>query len=465
MNSKQDSNIIIRFFSSIKLTIFLLIILAAVSIIGTVIPQQEGALKYAMRLDPQVFQVFKTLNLFDLYHSLWFRLILGCLLLNLVICSIDRFPATWKRFSHIPKADRDKPFEDISNQQTLVLSSDLTRVSDRVEQFMRSHYKNIIQKERDTLCSFFVQKGRFSHFGVYLVHLSVILILLGALAGSFFGFEAYVNIVEGDKTSTVNRRGEKQKIDLGFDVRCDKFTVDFYKNGQPREYKSELTFLVNGEVKKKGSLLVNHPLQFMGITFYQSRYGTIPGNKVALEILQHEDKNNPVKLEIKPEESIQLPGNDGSFRLVDLNEDLVGIGPAVLISVQPTQGQEKRFWIFKNTNMAKKRLPQPMLRSQKFNPSAFSPYTFILENLESSYYTGLQVNKDPGVLIVWLGFFMMMSGLFITFFTSHRKIWVRVESHKQKVKLSVAGTANKNPVGLQRELERLTRNFAKQFNQ
>ena len=89
------------------------------------------------------------------------------------------------------------------------------------------------------------------------------------------------------------------------------------------------------------------------------------------------------------------------------------------------------------------------------NPSAFKPYTFYLEDLESKFYTGLQVNRDPGVSIVWIGCFLMIGGFFVTFFMSHRRIWVRVSSEKQGSTISIAGTSNKNPVGLQRELSHL----------
>ena len=67
-----------------------------------------------------------------------------------------------------------------------------------------------------------------------------------------------------------------------------------------------------------------------------------------------------------------------------------------------------------------------MLASPKFNPSVFKPYTFSLIGLQTRYYTGLQANRDPGVSIVWAGCFMMIAGLFVSFFLSHKRIWVRI---------------------------------------
>ena len=81
-------------FSSIKLTLFLLIILAFTSIFGTVIPQQEGALELAEKLSPGLVRFLSSLQLFDMYHSLWFRLIIGALAVNLIVCSLDRPPSS-----------------------------------------------------------------------------------------------------------------------------------------------------------------------------------------------------------------------------------------------------------------------------------------------------------------------------------------------------------------------------------
>jgi cytochrome c biogenesis protein len=105
--------------------------------------------------------------------------------------------------------------------------------------------------------------------------------------------------------------------------------------------------------------------------------------------------------------------------------------------------------------MAIKKMPAPMINSPKFNPSSFKPYTFSLQGVETKYYTGLQVNRDPGVNIVWAGCFFMIAGLFVTFFMSHQRIWVRIEKTTKGTRISVAGTANKNPVGLEREIEKL----------
>jgi len=464
-NQRKNPNAVWRFFRSVKLTIVLLILVAIASIIGTLIPQlpQRESAEFARSLSPEVFRLFNFLSLFDMYHSLWFRSLIGCLALNLIICSTDRFPVTWKLFSKKPRPDRSKPFEHLSPHQTFVVKAEVEDASDRIGQYLKSRYKKNHTKKALDKYFLYAEKGRYSRFGVYLVHSSVLLILIGALVGSFFGFEAFVNIMEGEQIDTVHLRKGKEHKPLGFEVRCDNFTVNFYENGAPREYRSDLTFLVNGQTVEKTSLLVNHPAQFKGVTFYQSTYGTVPGRKVRLIISRDGDQHKPEPLEVEPEKPIQLPGNNGQFSVKDVKTDFMNTGPAVLIETRSEAGEEKHFWVFRDYEIIRNRLPEPMLKSPKFDPSAFKPYTFSLDGLETSHYTGLQVNRDPGVNIVWAGCFLIVAGFIVTFFSSHIRIWVRLSNESQKINISVAGTSNRNPVGLERELMHLTNDLKKLF--
>ena len=100
MNNKEISpdplNRLWRFFTSVRLTVFVLLTLAATSIIGTVIPQNESPSEYMQAFGPLLYRLFEVLDIFDMYHSWWFQLLLVLLTLNIIVCSIDRLAATWK---------------------------------------------------------------------------------------------------------------------------------------------------------------------------------------------------------------------------------------------------------------------------------------------------------------------------------------------------------------------------------
>jgi cytochrome c biogenesis protein len=70
-------------------------------------------------------------------------------------------------------------------------------------------------------------------------------------------------------------------------------------------------------------------------------------------------------------------------------------------------------------------------------------------------FTGLQVRKDPGVWIVYLGCTTISIGLFIAFFMSHRKLWVSVVEEKNNTRIVVGATANKNRAALEKKIDRM----------
>jgi cytochrome c biogenesis protein len=463
-HTPKNPNAIWGFLSSVKLTIVILILLAIVSVVGTLIPQGQEAVQFAQSLTPAMFRFLSTLQLFDMYNAPWFRLLIAFLALNLVVCSINRFSSTWKRFNAKPSPDRNKPFENRDPEDFLTVGLSPGEAADRVEELLNSDYKNVRRKTKGDAHYFNGDKGRFSYFGVYVVHLSVLLILMGGLGGSFFGFEAYVNILEGETTDHVVIRKTMRPLKLGFNVRCDKFSVQFYKTGAPKEFKSNLTFLVDGKAVLKSELLVNHPVEFGGITFYQASYGNVPGKEVQLRIDDKVTQSQSSELTVKGNLDYPLPGGKGTFKVVDIRNDIMGLGPAVLISVHPETGPSKEFWVFKHQEAVQKKLPPPMLASPKFNPEALHPYRFSLTGLKTLYYTGLQANRDPGVPVVWAGCFLMVSGLFVTFFLSHKRMWVRVLKRGTKTVIEIAGTTNKNPVGLEKERHQLLINLQKEFS-
>ena len=451
----KKSNALWNFFTSVKLTLGLLIVLAVTSIFGTIIPQQEGAMELAERLSPGLVSFLSSLQLFDMYHSLWFRLIIGVLALNLIICSWDRFPSAWRRFQAPPNLDRSKPFDDLPPHRNFTASGKLDDLISFTAGVLKAKYKRFQKKETDNGVVLYAEKGRFSHMGVYLVHLSVLIILIGSIVGSLFGFEAYVNIPEGESVNKVHLRKIQAAKALPFEVRCDRFSVEFYENGVPKEYRSDLSFIAGGKVALQGPLLVNHPITYEGITFYQSSYRPVAGDRIRIKLSAEGGDSKALSLELVRGNAHELPGKEGQFKLVEVAEDFRGLGPAALLSVHPKEGEDKEFWIFQHFEMIRKRFPPAMLKSPALDPSAFKPYTFALEKVEMKYATGLQVSRDPGVPLVWTGFFLIMIGLFVAFFTSHRSIWIRLAKTKRGLNIRVAGRSNKNPVGLERELDHL----------
>src|SRR5574340_1355378 len=85
-------------------------------------------------------------------------------------------------------------------------------------------------------------------------------------------------------------------------------------------------------------------------------------------------------------------------------------------------------------------------------------YEFVVKGVKLKSFTGLQVNKDPGVWLVWTGSILLVAGIMMAFFMSHKKLWVRIRKDKKgRVEVTAGGTTNKNKHAFSGEMERLAK--------
>jgi cytochrome c biogenesis protein len=449
---------ILSFLSSLKLTIVLLIIIAAFSILGTVIPQQYGAGESFTHMSPGLVKTFRSLQLLDLYHSVWFIVLMCLLSLNLIACSVKRFPASWKLFRATPSLVRSKPFEDLAPENILMIEGERRAITSRVEHILMKRYKRFRRRDTDTTSTFYGEKGPYSHFGVYVVHASILIIIAGAIIGSLWGFEGFVNLAEGESTDKVYVGGQKSLRELGYAVQCDKFSITYYDNGMPKEYRSDLSFFENNAVIFQGPLLVNHPVTINGIKFYQATYGTIPGGRAQITITEGNDKTTALTVNVK--DSFYLKENGARVTVQRIEGNFMSMGPAVLLSIHSSE-TNMQLWVFKDIEKMKQLIPNLLQKVPKFNPALFEPYYFKLNSIAQTYYTGLQVSHDPGVSVVAIGAFFIVIGFFFTFFSSHKRLWVRVDEQEGKTRIMVRARSDRDPVGLERETQHLLRRFRK----
>ncbi len=76
--------------------------------------------------------------------------------------------------------------------------------------------------------------------------------------------------------------------------------------------------------------------------------------------------------------------------------------------------------------------------------------------LNEIFYTGLQVARDPGVNIVWVGCALMVVGIIIAFFLSHQRLWIRLaRAGDGRVEVVLAGSTNKNRLAFEKKFEKI----------
>ena len=432
MNAKNTSSPdrIWDFFCSLKLTIFNLLGLAITSIIGTVIQQDKSAEEYIREYGQANYELFKKLQFIDMYHSWWFVALLGLFSVNLICCSIKNFPRVWKFVTQPLLVAGDGTFKNSANKAQFTSKESAKSLAPRLAEALKSAFAKPTLTEADGKLNLFAQKGIYSRFGAYMTHLSILIIMAGAMIGTVWGYKAYVNIVEGTEASQVWPRSGKQPIELGFSVRCDDFDVTYYAGTQrPKDFKSDLVVIDNGKEVLKKTIEVNDPLSYKGITFYQSSYGPAGNGSFEIEVTANKSGE---KLTVNPGkgQKVALP-NGFFFSVVDFTPSYESFGPAAKLSVVAPDGTPRNPFIILQNH------PQ-------FDIRRGGDFSFALKGFKEPQYTGLQVAKDPGVWTVWAGCFLMIFGSMGAFFFSHRRIWIRVSEENGKTLVQMAASAHRN---------------------
>ena len=448
----DKKNTLWSFFSSVKLAIALLIIISLASILGTIIPQQEAADTLISRLSPGMVSVFDKLQLFDIFHSIWFLGLLFLLSVNLIVCSLNRFPASWKRFRAISTPTEPALFKDLHTDRVILREVQVEGETARIESLLKKKFKKVERRDTDKASFLTGEKGKYSYFGVYLIHASVLIILAGVIIGFLFGFNAYVEVAEGESVDTVQLKGGKGLKKLDFTVRCDHFTIDYYNDGTPKLYQSDLAFVRNDSILYQSPVLVNHPATFEGIWFYQANYGKVSSGEAVIMLQKGREKAQAIRVSVGKE--FDLPGKEGKATIIRMEENLMRMGPAVKINIA-TAKRDVQFWVFQNIEQIEEENPGLMDHVPMFNPGVFAPYVFSLAMIKTKYFTGLQVARDPGVPVVIAGSLLLVLGFMTVFFYAHRQVWIRIDRQGPHTRISITGKTNKDPVGLDREIHRL----------
>ena len=461
-----------KFFASIRLTIVILLSLAASSVIGTLVPQNENPAAAIQRYGDFLYRLMDWLNVFDMYHSWWFQLLLLLLTVNIVVCSLERLQVVAKTvFAKDPKF-RLARFEKLEGRISFVLPRRAEDLRDIFSSLLAKAYGRTRVDAAGGGYHLFGEKGRYTRLGVYAVHLSIVLLVLGGLIGSLLGFEGYVNIPEGESVDAVRLRRSERVMPLGFTIRCDDFVIRYYEDHpqMPEEFRSSLTLLEQGREILRKDVVVNDPLRYKGISIYQSGYGRLPDAEPAADALPEavtlqitsRASGMMYQAEARVGQTIELPEGQGQLHLKEFTPSAFfggqSIGAAIIATLTGSGAEAVELTLpLRFPNFDRMRRGRLVIAVGDVRGEAFQA----AREAAVRYYTGLQVNKDPGVWLVYLGFMMMVAGCYVTFFTSHQRVCVSLAPEGEGCRVTVAGFANKNRLGMQMRMEKLARRLEK----
>ena len=430
--------------SSIKTGVILLILVVIISAAGTVILQRPVTEADEMQraYSPQMLRLLDAMGLTNIFHSWWFILLMALVSLSIIAASIQRFPNAW-RFYARPYKSTDETFRKaLPTQAQIPIENEEAGLAaaERALRHLRISPERIVGQNRFSL---FAERNRISEMAVYIVHASLLLIFLGGIVDGLFGWSGYLMLNRGEQASQVALHDNSIR-QMSFSVRCDGAGQENYADGTPKKWWSNLAVVQNGTDVLRKEIVVNDPLVYQGVRFYQASYG--PNGRVDKLILTATPttgSNSPAKdIAIGPGEAIPLDENT-SVRMAEFIPDYVVRDGQVY--TRSAQVENPAVHLLVDSKLSGKVVNVWLPPIPGFEENASSPYQFEAKDLKMGYFTGLQVSHEPGQWTVWAGVVLMGFGLAVVFYLVHMRFWiVPVRTANGQLVLWVGGAANKN---------------------
>ncbi len=260
---------------SMSLAIILLVVLSIASVIGTVLLQNQDQADYLQQFGPLWYWVFRSLGLFDMYHTWWFMSMLGFLMVSLSSCLWRNVPKMLKEMRTRKATVAEKSLKRFQYLHDWKLPAEMDIA--HVQQVFRKRLQGweFRETEQDGVQYFRADKGRWNKWGYILVHSAILVILVGGWLGSEYGFRGNMAVPEGQSESEISflQGTETGHLKMPFEVRCNSFSIDFFPTGAPKEFRSNLTIIDNGKEVLTSDIIVNEPLYYKGVRIYQASFG------------------------------------------------------------------------------------------------------------------------------------------------------------------------------------------------
>ena len=388
---------IFKLIADLRFAIFILLVIAALSIIGTVIEQDQSIETYKLNY-PLTNRVFGFLSWdiilrfgFDhIYKTWWFIALILLFGLSLLTCTL------LQQFPSLKVARRCQFFRTTQQFCRLNISTNLQHLSFSQLLFkIKENNYSIFQQKNIVYC----YKGLIGRIAPIIVHFSMIIILIGAIIGSISGFEAQ-EIVPKTETFHIQNILNNGQVSLipKVSVRINDFWIAYTKQTTINQFYSDLSILNNdgNEVERK-TIFVNSPEKYNNIDYYQTDW-----NIIGLRI-----RNKDFSIFQYP--FINLPENTEKIWLTWISDNSQ-LNQGLTILIDNLQG----YCSIYNKEGA-------FLGNLELNESLKAENSIVLMDILSS--TGLQIKADPGILLIYSGFLFLMISTLISYIT-YSQIWI-----------------------------------------
>jgi cytochrome c biogenesis protein ResB len=324
------------------LTIALLVVLVLVLACGAVLPQtpddvavdspqyarwyasvQAHYLQWADRLAQA--------GLFSIRDSLWLRILLALLLVNLVVCAVEQMGTILGEGKLGPRQFA-QAFPPNSKTHSFLFAGDPQSALGRSRQLLETHGYRVRTEEGTSESHLAARRFHTARWGSVLAHAGLTLIVASALIGGRLSWhERGITLAPGQEYQVQHAESTS--------VRLEDFQAQLYPDGKPRWYKADITVLEDGAVATSAALTAGAPLSYRGMSFHQLSHGPL------VSIRAVDAEGVPVTLQtlgpssmIVEEASLQLSEDEREGYIAVPARNLV---LRAVLQLEPTSGGEQ----------------------------------------------------------------------------------------------------------------------------
>ncbi|MBD8070303.1 cytochrome c biogenesis protein ResB [Bacillus sp. PS06] len=466
-----------NFFSSVKVGVWIIVIILIASAIGTILPQ-EMYIPPTATANPSEFYrdeygvfgvLYYQLGFHNLYGSWWYMILIASLGTSLVIASIDRVVPLYRAL----KKQGISRHSTFLKRQRLFSSTPESNVKDKEFTSIKENLKKKRYNVREENGNILAEKGRFSRWGPYVNHCGLIIFLIGAMLRFVPGM--YV-----DEVMWV-REGETNNIpgtDGQYFLKNEQFKMEVYEkenekdvfgdaidrvgNGMAvKNYQTDVVLYERDTTKVAGDDLnlqkikdwqirVNEPLKHENYALYQVDFKLNEFKAMSFNLIDKETETSHGTLTVDLRDPQKMYEFDNGYSV-----EMISYFPDFYFDTDGDPATRTKIpnnpaFVFKMYSPEKPEGEVAFVAiQQNLEPLGDNDYKLTFAGLETANVSGLIVRKDLTLWILALGGLIFMIGVVQGMYWNHRRIWIQ----KIDGEVMLAGHANKNYFGLKKEME------------
>lgn len=380
--------ILFRFLGSMNLAITLLVAIAIAAVIGTVVQQNQPYPDYVLKFGPFWFEVFKNLDLFNVYSSVWFLTILGFLVLSTSVCVYRNLPRILRDVNDYREHSQRNVLLKLPHRYEFQNGRDLQANLTLTAAVLDNHRYQFKSRNDGAATLIAAKKGSGGRLGYIFSHVAIVVICIGGLidgnlplkfaewrgriavetrripaseippistlSEKNLSFRANIDIAEGSQADLafIDYKNGYLLQKLPFAIHVEDFRIEHYPSGQPKSFESDL-MIIDPESKEpvKQTISVNHPLTYKGYTIYQNSFGD-GGSKLNLKAWPVLTQQAPAEVQATVKQFTQVGDRRleiSDFRPFNVNPDpsgekqFVNLGPSFQYKLRRPDGTANEY--------------------------------------------------------------------------------------------------------------------------